>query len=49
MIPVRDNQFWYTYVLQSRKDGQWYTGSSGDLRKRLSEHDVGLNFSTKTR
>jgi putative endonuclease len=27
----------YTYVL-SRKDGKYYTGYSGDLRKRFSQH-----------
>ena len=41
--------FYYTYVLQSTKDGKWYTGSTGDLRKRLHEHNLGKNFSTKNR
>lgn len=29
------------YVLQSQKSGQWYTGSAGNLRKRLSQHNLG--------
>ncbi|MFI5095437.1 MAG: GIY-YIG nuclease family protein [Candidatus Acidiferrales bacterium] len=37
----------YTYVLQSSKNSSIYVGYTGDLRKRLSEHNRGLNFSTK--
>lgn len=40
---------YYTYVLMSKKDGKWYTGSTGDLRKRFREHNSGRNFSTKSR
>ncbi|MEK7583783.1 MAG: GIY-YIG nuclease family protein [Patescibacteria group bacterium] len=40
---------YYTYVLQSKKDGKWYTGFSVDVRKRLSEHNSGKVFSTKGR
>ena len=29
----------YTYVLQSKKSGYWYTGSTKDLRKRFTEHN----------
>jgi len=32
---------WYTYVLQSVKDGRLYTGYSDDLRQRLKEHNGG--------
>lgn len=39
----------YTYVLKSKKDNRWYTGSTKDLRKRFSEHNLGKNFSTKGR
>jgi len=28
----------YTYVLQSIKDGRWYTGHTGDLRARIDDH-----------
>jgi len=39
----------YTYVLQSKKDGKFYTGSTNDLRKRFSQHNRGEVFSTKSR
>src|SRR3989344_6092134 len=39
----------YTYVLQSKKDGRWYTGATEDLRKRLIEHNSNLVQSTKSR
>ncbi len=39
---------WYFYVLQSLKeDTYFYRGSTGDLRKRLQEHNNGLVKSTK--
>lgn len=37
----------YTYVLQSRKNGELYKGYTSDLKRRLKEHNQGLNFSTK--
>ena len=37
----------YTYLLQSKKNGQWYTGSTNDLRKRLKEHNDGKSNYTK--
>jgi len=40
---------YYTYILQSTKDGKWYTGFSVDVRKRLAEHNSGKVFSTKGR
>lgn len=40
---------YYVYVLKSEKDGLLYIGSTGDLRKRLNEHNTGLNRSTKGR
>jgi len=39
----------YIYVIQSKKDGKWYTGSTKDLRKRLEEHNNGKVSSTKGR
>jgi putative endonuclease len=49
MSPVRENKMWYIYLLQSRKDGHWYTGCAIDLRKRFKEHNEGLVSSTKGR
>jgi putative endonuclease len=40
---------WYTYVIQSEIDNKWYTGSTGDLRKRFKQHQSGLTVSTKNR
>src|SRR4030043_1717200 len=50
--PVRDKLqdiMFYTYVLQSMKDGKFYTGYTRDLRKRFSDHNSGKVFSTKGR
>lgn len=39
----------YTYILKSKKDGKFYTGSTKDLRKRLLEHNNGKSTHTKGR
>jgi len=39
----------YVYVLLSRKDGKFYTGSTGDLKNRLALHNQGQVPSTKGR
>ncbi len=39
----------YTYVLQSKRDSKFYTGSTGNLRKRFNEHNSGGVVSTKGR
>lgn len=39
----------YTYVLESIKDGKRYIGYSRDLKRRLGEHKDKLNTSTKHR
>ena len=39
----------YVYILESLKDGKFYTGSTIDLRKRLQEHNAGRTPSTKYR
>jgi putative endonuclease len=31
----------YSYVLLSDKDGEFYFGSTGDLRERLQQHNKG--------
>lgn len=48
MNPVRASMF-YVYVLRSARSGRLYTGCTSDLRKRLSEHQVGKSTYTKTR
>ncbi len=39
----------YSYVLLSEKDGEFYIGSTGDLRQRLQEHNKGHVQSTAYR
>ena len=40
---------YYTYVLQSMKDGNLYTGFTEDLKLRFEQHKKGLVESTKSR
>jgi len=40
---------YYTYVLLSQKDGRFYTGSTGNLKERIKEHNNGEVSSTKYR
>ncbi len=40
---------YYTYVLQSTKDGRWYTGVTGNLRARVADHLNGRVESTRHR
>ena len=39
----------YVYLIKSKKDCGLYTGSTNDLKRRLLEHNQGLNKSTKHR
>ena len=39
----------YVYMLISEKDGNFYTGSTNDLKRRLEEHNNGRVKSTKNR
>ena len=34
--------WYYTYILISKKTGNFYTGATTDLRKRVTEHNNGL-------
>ena len=49
MNPVRDNQFYYIYILRSKKNKMCYTGLTVDLRKRFKEHNAGKIGWTKGR
>jgi putative endonuclease len=40
---------YYTYVLQSKIDGQFYTGYTKDLKLRFDQHNNGQVESTKKR
>ena len=40
---------YYVYVIQSKKDKQFYTGFTRDLQNRFREHNAGRVFSTKGR
>lgn len=40
---------YYTYILKSKKDSQFYLGSTKDLKKRFKEHNDGKVYSTKYR
>ena len=47
MNPVRDYiVMYYTYLLQSKRNGIWYTGSTNNLRKRLKLHNDGKSTYT---
>src|SRR4051812_46031031 len=41
--------FFYVYILQSLSDGKNYIGYTDNLRRRIKEHELGHNFSTKFR
>jgi putative endonuclease len=43
------HEFHYVYVLRSLLDGEFYTGYTNDLRRRLVEHKSGQVRSTKAR
>ncbi len=40
---------YYTYVLQSLKDGNFYIGFTEDLKLRFEQHDKGMVESTRNR
>ncbi len=38
---------YYVYILQSSKNSKWlYKGTTSDLKRRVTEHNSGKNFST---
>ena len=40
---------YYVYILYSLKDNQFYTGYTGNLKRRLKEHISGWEKSTESR
>ncbi len=40
---------YYVYVLMSGADGGFYTGLTGDLKRRVGEHSEGLVVTTRDR
>lgn len=42
-------EFYYTYVLLSEKDNNYYTGFTKDIKLRFEQHSKGLVPSTKDR
>ena len=38
---------WFVYVLRSKNHPFLYIGYTGDLKRRIEEHNEGLNQSTK--
>jgi len=43
------NKEYFVYILQSNKDGRRYIGFTEDLERRFSEHQKGLDKSTRHR
>ena len=41
--------FFYTYILQSLKDKNFYVGYTNNIQRRLEEHNLGEVVSTKKR
>jgi putative endonuclease len=39
----------YVYVLQSDKNGHFYTGYTSNLKDRIKEHNLGISKSTSYR
>lgn len=40
---------YFVYILQSLKDGSYYTGSTEDVEKRLDEHNSGVSKYSSTK
>lgn len=45
----RDRYMHFVYILQSQKDGDWYTGYTSDIKNRLDSHNAGNTKSTRSR
>ena len=40
---------YFTYILQSEKDGSYYIGQTEDIEKRLEDHNLGISKYTSRR
>ncbi|MDD5489149.1 MAG: GIY-YIG nuclease family protein [Candidatus Moranbacteria bacterium] len=40
---------YYVYIIQSKKDGRYYIGYTGNVEMRLKFHNEGRNISTRKR
>ncbi len=38
---------WFVYIIKSCQTNRIYIGSTNNLKRRFSEHNTGLNMSTK--
>jgi putative endonuclease len=45
----RSIAMWTVYILKSTSTGRFYIGCTGDLERRLHEHNTGHTLSTKSR
>lgn len=43
------SKFYYVYVLLSEKDHKFYIGCTGDIKKRIEEHNRGKVSTTRSR
>ena len=46
---IKSLNFFYTYVLKSRKDRKNYIGYTNNLKERIHQHNKGYVFSTRSR
>lgn len=42
-------EWFYVYILLSKKDGKLYTGFTNNIKRRIKEHNKGYVISTKDR
>ena len=49
MNHVRENNYFYVYLLSSLSTGKWYIGCTKHLQKRLKEHEQGKSSYTKNK
>ncbi|HEX9825226.1 MAG TPA: GIY-YIG nuclease family protein [Flavobacteriaceae bacterium] len=40
---------YYVYIIQSKKDSSFYIGYTGNLDKRVNDHNLGKSTYTKTK